>query len=123
MASGKPGAVQSLRIKGVAQTATAYALVSVEYRFPKNTVIAVRGRLRRGGATFGVLNEDESAWEATLTRPLGEFTALLAIPRTGNYHIMVTNNISSSDRYNDLEIFDIGLVGTDPSKFLAKLPQ
>jgi hypothetical protein len=117
-----PATVQrdGVRIDGVPQARAAYAVRSVRYRLPQYAIVAAKGRVKRGGAAIGIMNADGSRWETTLNIFVGDFVALLKVPQAGEYRVMIANNLSELENYNDIQIYDIGLLGEDPSKFLVR---
>jgi hypothetical protein len=109
-----------IRISGAPPSPYYYAASSVLYKLPKHTIVAARGRVKRGGAMLGVLNVGGTRWVATLSLPVGDFVALLVIPETDEYRVTVANNLSGSEIYNDVEISDIGVIGRDPSELRVR---
>jgi hypothetical protein len=114
----KPAVVRgsSIRIEGAPPSGGSYAAKSVPYHFSGQTVIAARGRINRGGVVLGLLDAQGTRWE--LQRAIthtGKFIALLKAPKSGVYRVVVANDLPKSEKYNDAEIADIGLVGADPS--------
>jgi hypothetical protein len=109
-----------VQIVGVPSSPYCYAAISVPYRLSRHAIVAARGRIKQGGATIGVLNADGRQWAASLSLTIGDFVALLDIPETNDYRVVVANDLPGSETNNDVEISDIGLIAGEPSEFRVK---
>jgi hypothetical protein len=81
-------------------------------RWPQTTVdgprrLIVRGVLRRGGLTVGLLKNDRWAIVRNVTEP-GAFDLMIAVPDSGQYQPVVANCLPASSLENDFEITSFG---------------
>jgi hypothetical protein len=96
-------------IRGRAESAYSYVLVSKPQDVPNGRRLVVIGRVDVGGVTVGLLKKDRWAGQVNVSSP-GEFTAVVEAPAPGSYAIVVANNVGDPSLHTDVEISRIGWI-------------
>jgi hypothetical protein len=97
-------------VQGTADAQYSYLLQSSPIRMNARSRVLISGRVERGGATIGLLKNNQWASQLNVTEP-GEFTIVIAPPSGGAYSVVVANNLSKPDDLNTSIVFDrIGML-------------
>jgi hypothetical protein len=109
-----------LRISGKQSASMSDAAESGLFHLSQGTLVAARGKVKRGGIEFGLRILGKQKRQASVKVRGGEFLAVLEVPATGDYSMVITDGLGQPSLKTDVDIMEIGLVGLDPS--LRRLP-
>jgi hypothetical protein len=70
--------------------------------------LVVRGRVRHGGLSVGLLKDGKWAYQMNITAR-GQFDAALPVTQSGDYAAVVANNLSGESLENDVDVAWFGL--------------
>ena len=96
-------------IHGTADARFSYLLQSKPQRVDGTTRLVVKGSVRRGGVTVGLLKNSQWAGQVHVTTP-GEFIVVIEPPGSGSYDIVVANNLPEDSLETDVVIERLGWI-------------
>ena len=76
--------------------------------------VIAEGRIDKGGATFGLVRNDEWTTQVQVTQT-GAFSVVIKVPDAGDYKVVLANNLLGMSSWNTrLVVTRAGLVGASP---------
>lgn len=96
-------------VDGVATATGSYLAAWEDSVFDESNIVLVEGDLVRGGLAVGLTNTDGWATRVEVETP-GPFRAVIKVPRSGRYQLVIANHLSSTSLRNRFTISRIAVL-------------